>query len=125
MSDDMHLNQIGRWAFILGVAISVVAGLASSAINAAAAGMVMLVLVLLGLIVGYLNIGHRQVEEFLYAAIAVELVGTANLFTIPVVGMALTVMVWYVAAFVAPAALVVALRSVYGLASRPVEKPKK
>jgi len=121
----MHIDQVGRWAFILGVAISVVAGLVSSVLEVTAAGLVMLALVILGLVVGYLNIGHKHVTEFLIAVIAVELVGTANLSVIPVVGFALTVMVWNVAAFVAPAGLVVALRSVYQLGMVPVEKTKK
>ncbi len=115
----MPYEKVGGWAFILGVVIAIVAGLASGALDAASAGYVTLALVVLGLIVGFLNVGDKQVNDFLIAAIAVVLLGTANLAVIPVVGMYLALMVLNVAAFVAPAALVVALKAVYNLASKP------
>ena len=116
----MAYEKIGGWAFILGVVIAIVAGLASGALDAAAAGFVTLALVVLGLVVGFLNIGDKEVNNFLVAAIAIVLLGTARLEVIPVIGDPyLYKMVLNVSAFVAPAALVVALKSVYNLASKP------
>ena len=115
----MAYEKVGGWAFILGVVIAIVAGLASGALDAATAGYVTLALVVLGLIVGFLNIGDKEVNDFLIAAIAVVLLGTANLGVIPAIGLFLASMVLNVAAFVAPAALVVALKAVYNLASKP------
>jgi hypothetical protein len=115
----MPYEKIGGWAFILGVVIAIVAGLASGALDAASAGYVTLALVILGLVVGFLNVGDKQVNDFLIAAIAVVLLGTANLGVIPMIGMYLASMVLNVAAFVAPAALVVALKAVYNLAAKP------
>jgi hypothetical protein len=114
----MPYEKIGGWAFILGVLIAVVAGLASGTLGAAA-GYVTLALVILGLIVGFLNIGDKEINDFLIAAIAVVLIGTANLTAIPVIGNYLALMVLNIAAFVAPAALVVALKAVYNLAAKP------
>jgi hypothetical protein len=115
----MPYEKIGGWAFILGVLIAVVAGLASGALDAATAGYVTLALVVLGLVVGFLNVGDKEIKDFLIAAIAVILVGTANLTAIPVIGTYLALMVLNVSAFVAPAALVVALKAVYNLSSKP------
>ena len=115
----MAYEKVGGWAFILGVVIAIVAGLASGALDAATAGYVTLALVVLGLIVGFLNIGDKEVNDFLIAAITVVLLGTANLGVIPAIGLFLASMVLNVAAFVAPAALVVALKAVYNLASKP------
>jgi hypothetical protein len=115
----MAYEKIGGWAFILGVVIAVIAGLASGALDATSAGYVTLALVILGLIVGFLNVGDKQINDFLIAAIAVILMGTANLGSIPVVGIYLASMVLNVAAFVAPAALLIALKAVYNLASQP------
>lgn len=115
----MEIQKIGGWAFILGVVIAVVAGLAAGALDAMAAGYVTLALVVLGLVVGFLNVGEKEVNDFLVAAIAVVLVGTANLSSIPMIGTYLALMVLNVAAFVAPAALVVALKAVYMQASKP------
>jgi hypothetical protein len=115
----MAYEKIGGWAFILGVVIAIVAGLASGALDAASAGYVTLALVILGLVVGFLNVGDKEVNDFLIAAIAVVLLGTANLAVIPMIGIYLASMVLNVAAFVAPAALVVALKAVYNLSSKP------
>ena len=115
----MSYEKIGGWAFILGVVIALLAGLASGALDAASAGYVTLALVILGLVVGFLNIGDKEVNDFLIAAIAVVLLGTANLGVIPILGIYLSSMVLNVAAFVAPAALVVALKAVYNLSSKP------
>ena len=115
----MSYEKLGGWAFILGVVIAIIAGLASGALDAVSAGYVTLVLVVLGLIVGFLNIGDKEVNDFLIAAIAVVLLGTANLAVIPMIGLYLASMVLNVAAFVAPAALVVALKAVYNLSSKP------
>jgi hypothetical protein len=115
----MAYEKIGGWAFILGVVIAVIAGLASGALDATTAGYVTLALVILGLVVGFLNIGDKDIKDFLVAAIAVILMGTANLGVIPIVGVYLASMVLNISAFVAPAALVVALKAVYNLASQP------
>ena len=115
----MPYEKIGAWAFILGVLIAVVAGLASAALTTMQAGYITLALVVLGLVVGFLNIGDKEINDFLIAAIAVVLLGTANLTAIPVIGTYLALMVLNVAAFVAPAALVVALKAFYNLASKP------
>ncbi len=110
---------LGGWAFILGVVIAIVAGLASAGLDAISAGYVTLALVVLGIVVGFLNIGEKEVKDFLIAAIALILVGTANLSAIPVLGSYLAAMVLNISAFVAPAALVVALKAVYNLSSKP------
>ena len=115
----MNNNKIGAWAFILGVVIAIVAGLAAGALDATTAGYITFVLVILGLAVGFLNIGAKDGQAFLIAAIALLLVGTANLVAIPYVGTYLASMVLNIAAFVAPAALVVSLKAIYNLASKP------
>ncbi len=118
----MDYEKIGGWAFIIGVAIAVIAGFASAPINEAtaeAAGYVRLAVVVLGLAVGLINVNSKQTGGFLMATIAVVLIGTANLSVIPMIGSFLHNMVLNVAAFVAPAGLVVALKSVYTYASTP------
>ena len=120
----MAYEKIGGWAFLLGVVIAVLVGFASAPVTQAqsvAAGYVTLALVVLGLIVGFLNIGHKDSTEFLIASIAVILLSSArpNLDVIYVVGPYLSNMVVNVSAFVAPAALVVGLKAIYNLASKP------
>jgi hypothetical protein len=111
-------QKIGSWAFIIGVILAILGGVFSSAM-AEYAATITLVLVILGLIVGFLNIGDKEVTPFLIAAIALMLVKSAELEAIPEVGSYLVSIVNNIAAFVAPAALIVALIEVYRLAGTP------
>jgi hypothetical protein len=114
----MDNSSIGSWAFILGVVIAIVTGLVSGAVTEYA-WVISAVLVILGLVVGFLNIGAKEVTDFLIAAIALGLLQAAHLGEIPMIGGYLAAMVVSIAAFVAPAALVVALKAIYNLASKP------
>ena len=118
----MVSQKIGSWAFILGVVISIIAGLAAATV-VAYAGWIVFVLVVLGLLVGFLNIGDKEIQPFLIAAIALIVIGTTSLLHLNTLylglGTILTTMLQYIAAFVAPAALIVALKAVYNLAKTP------
>lgn len=113
----MDLKQIGPWAYIIGVVVALLAGFIMPA-NA----MVALALGVLGLIVGLLNIGDKEVQLFLVASIAF-IVGAsslggvlAGLFTaVPLgwLGDALVAALQYMVAFTAPAAAIVGLLALY------------
>ena len=120
----MDTQQIGGYAFIAGVALAILGGIAfSGLINLGTyAGWIPLLLVVLGLIVGLFNITDKETEKFLIAAIALMAVGTTagGLTVIDTVlsplGKVLAAIVGQIAVFVAPAALIVALKAVYNLA---------
>jgi hypothetical protein len=114
----MDNSSIGSWAFILGVVIAIISGLAAGAL-AGYMQYVAILLVILGLVVGFLNIGAKEVTDFLIASIALIAIGAANTSSIPWIGGYLASMVLYIAAFVAPAALVVSLKAIYNLAAKP------
>jgi hypothetical protein len=95
----------------------IISGLANQAMDAVSASYITIVLVILGLVVGVLNIKDKEIFNFLIATIAIVAVGAANLNQIPIIGSYLGYMVLNIVAFVAPAALVVALKAIYGLAS--------
>jgi len=112
--------EYGHWAFILGVIIAIIAGLAIGFIDATTGGWITIFLVVLGVIVGFLNISEKETQPFLIATIALMLVGTSlSGLNIVDLGMYLTSIVSNIAAFVAPAALIVALKAIYKLAARP------
>lgn len=119
----MTMESLGRWAFILGVVIAIIAGLVGGWV-VSYMPWVLLVLVILGLVVGFLNLAAKEFNDFLLASIALILVGTiANLVSIdivvPLLGSVIQAMINNIAAFVAPAALVVSVKAVYSLASKP------
>ena len=100
----MELEKIGRYAFILGLIISVIAGFANIGTVGNAA------LVILGIIVGIINVTGKEVESFLIGTIALMLVGNG----INILGIAaITNIIQAFVAFVAGAALIVALKVVY------------
>ena len=102
----MKLASIGKWAFIIGLVLAVLAGLFFQP------GWAIWVLAILGVIVGLLNVTAEDTRGFLLASIALTLSATA-LNLIPVVGTALSFVLPFVVAFVAGAAIVVALKELF------------
>ena len=100
--------MIGRWAFIVGLLISIIAGI----VNIGTAGLAWLVA--LGLIVGFINVTGKEVMNFLLATIALMMVGSIGL-NIPGVGNFVTSMVAAFTAFVAGAAFIVAIKEVFAI----------
>jgi len=113
-------SKLGQWAFIIGVLLAIVVGVFSVGLKDYA-GTLSLVLVVLGLVVGFLNISEKETTPFLVAAIA--LIATAasvdTLKTIDLgvsLGIYLAGIVSQIAVFVAPAAVIVALKAINSLA---------
>jgi len=116
----MASQQMGSWAFILGVVIAILSGLVqAAAVNMPGEEFIPLVLVILGVIVGFLNISDREITDFLVAALSLlaVAVSAAGLNVIPYIGGYLVAIVNNVAVFVAPAVLIVALKAVNRLAN--------
>ncbi len=109
----MKIDQrIGGYAFIAGIGIAIIGGLANIT-----GGVAVLVLLILGLIVGLLNITVKETTPFLISAIALIVAGGANISILPLVGNLLQVVLNNIVVLVAPAAIVVALKEIYTLAS--------
>jgi ATP synthase protein I len=102
-------EKIGRYAFLVGLVISVLAGF----IDMGATGLSLLVV--LGVIVGFLNVTGKESQRFLVGTIALMLVGTIGI-NLPAIGTTVTSIVSAFTAFVAGAALIVALKEVYSVA---------
>ncbi len=108
----MDPDKLGAWSFIAGAVIAVFASLLSFDTPSLTAA-----LVILGFLVGFLNISDKDTTHFLVAAIALIAAGNANVNAIPVVGTILQNMLRNIGIFVAPAAAIVALKAVYEIAS--------
>lgn len=108
------MEKIGTWAFLIGVLIAVVAGLVPTFAQPPLAGQVAWVLVILGLVVGFLNIRAREIQEFLVACVAILVV--AGMGGLPPLGRTLGTILTNIIAFVAPAAFLVACRAIWQLA---------
>jgi zinc transporter ZupT len=102
----MDLETIGKWAFIAGLVLAVLAGLLFQP------GWAIWVLAVLGVIVGLLNVTAEETRGFLLASIALTLSATA-LNALPIIGTALSYVLPFVVAFVAGGMIVVSLKELF------------
>ena len=102
-------HKIGHWIFLIGILVTIAAGFV-------AIPYLPYILIVAGLIVGLLNITAGEVHEFLTASIALLLVGAAGLGAVALMGATVETILKNLVVFVGPAALVVALKSVWTLA---------
>jgi len=110
------MTKVGSYAFIIGVILAIILGLFGTYITTEVQTYVIYLLIILGLIVGFLNIAEKQSFDFLIAAIALLAVGGAGLELLPTIGLYLGAILTNIAVFVAPAAVIVALKAIYSLA---------
>lgn len=114
----LNWQQYGMWIFLIGAVVAIVMAVGSTANQAwVANAWLVFALVVLGLAVGFLNITKEEMHGFLMAAVVLLVAKTANLSAIntliPLVGTFLEAVVSNAITLVAPAAVVVALKSVY------------
>jgi hypothetical protein len=110
------LSTIGFWAFIIGLVIAVVAGIVFPAND-----IFIIILVVLGIIVGLLNVTAKETMLFLLATIALVVVGNAFAsLTALSIGKILGDILAYVAVFMAPAAIIAAIKALWAV-GRPGE----
>jgi hypothetical protein len=107
-------KQIGAYAFIVGVILAIILGLFGTYIPEYVEYITYL-MIILGVIVGFLNIGEKQAFNFLIAAIALLAVGGAGLEMLPTIGNIIGGILTQIAVFVAPAAVIIALKAIWGL----------
>ncbi|MBS3074398.1 hypothetical protein J4447_02995 [Candidatus Pacearchaeota archaeon] len=106
-------NTIGAWAFLIGVILAVILGLFQSSLGNVV--WIPIVLVLIGLVVGLLNVGVGDANAFLIASLALVIVafmGSSVLGVIPqIAGILSALMV-----LIVPAAVIVSLRAIFVIA---------
>ena len=103
---------VGRIAFIIGVLLCVVVGFVMQ-------DWIFWALTILGIIVGILNIGAKEVMKFLWATIALVVVsafGATQISTFPTIGPVIGRIYMALLTFVSPAAIIVALKAVFQMA---------
>lgn len=118
-----QLNQVGYWAFVIGIIVAVLAGLAQgagSAITADTNSAIGAALVILGIIVGWFNVKEKAFTVFMLAAVALIISGAIarwDLLNKIIVGPYIINILGYVTLFIAPAAVLVALKVIWNEAS--------
>lgn len=115
-------EKLGEYAFLACIVIAVIAGIAAGFAEYSA-GWVALALVVLGAIVGLTTITEEEVTPFLMAAVAFTVAGSGGWFlvineVVATLGTVINAIVFNIASFVAPAAIILATKAVYQLASK-------
>ena len=108
------VQKVGTWSFIVGIIIAMVAGFWE--LNA----LIVSVLILLGLIVGFLNVTGEETTPFLLATVSlviVAAVGQGVLGQVEVVGPVLQRVLTTFITFIIPATIIVACKAIYSLAA--------
>jgi len=101
----MQLQKLGTLSFLLGILIAIVFGIIPGFRNVT---WVVVVLMILGILVGLLNVEDRNISLFLLAAISLVAMST-SLNAMPIIGGMLRSIMNNLVQFVGPAALVVAI----------------
>jgi len=112
-------KKIGHYSFIVGVILAVVLGLALP-IGEGATAILTSVLVVLGLLVGFINVTGKETKEFLLVATVLVIVsamgaGAESLGGVMYLGGYLQGIFQGIMAFVVPAAVVVGLKDILAL----------
>lgn len=109
--EEMANELIGKWAFLIGMIIAVIAGFITGYATTFA-----LALFVLGLVVGFLNISKKESTHFLIAAIALLTGGIASINALSILGISISyvsAIIGNFVAFISAAALVVAIKAIF------------
>jgi len=130
----VKMEQIGEYAFLTFVILALVLGIAIGYMAWPESGMrptaidmrpwVIFILLILGLVAGFITITEKEATAFLIAAIALAVIRGDIFLTLGTVewlaplAYIITEIIDYFVAFVAPAAIILALKAVYALARK-------
>lgn len=108
----MKTALIGRWAFIFGIVIAILLGFMDFSYAS-------VTLVILGLIVGFINITEKESHKYLLAVIALLLIGFSGLQIFAILNSGVSDWIQRIltafVTFVASSGLVVAIKEVFHL----------
>ena len=114
-------NLIGAWAFFIGVILAIALGLFQKYLAANTSNVPYAILVVLGIIIGLVNVGDKDSNMFLLAGVSLVIVsymGSNALIyvsTIPFLGSLNAILTALLVMFV-PATIIVALKTVFSIA---------
>lgn len=106
------VEKLGHYAFFAGIILAILASL----VPQLRGDISVWILVILGVVVGLLNVTAKEVGVFLIATMALIMASAASALSLAVIWSGLTSILGNIIIFVAPAAIIVALKAVYVLA---------
>ena len=115
-------QEVGKYAYIVGVIAAVIVGALANYLGTAVTWLTSLI-ILAGLIVGFMNIGTKEMKDFLLVSTVLVIVAgiggaAGTLGAVEIIGPYLSAILTQLLAFVVPATVVVALKEVLTLAKQ-------
>ena len=107
--------MIGSWAFIIGVLLAVIVGAVNGVTDKPVDPTVGVILVIIGLVVGIINVTDKEVTPFLMAGVVIIIAanfGQSQLDQVKIVTSILKSVMY----MIVPATVIVALKSVFAIA---------
>lgn len=104
-----NVAMMGKAALVIGLLFAVLAGLLQEVYEVP---YTILILVILGLVVGMINIAEKNIVTLLLAIVTLTVVGNATLNVIPAINIYLIAMLTNFLAFMGAAGFVVALKAI-------------
>ena len=115
-------NLVGAYAFLVGVILAIIVGLFQKSLVGPASSLPYALLVILGLMVGFLNVGDKESNTFLLASVSLVVVSALGNNTLifisnisPILSYLNNVLSALLIMFV-PATVIVALKTVFSIA---------
>jgi uncharacterized membrane protein YfcA len=108
-------NLIGAWAFLIGVILAIIIGLFQVQLAETASTIILALLVILGFIVGFLNVGDKDVSTFLLAALALVIVSYMGASALEIIPQLVSILNALLVMFI-PATVIVSLKLVFSIA---------
>ena len=114
-------NLVGAYAFLIGVVLAVIFGMFNDSLEQAG-GLFYSALVVIGLIVGFMNVGDKDSSTFLLASLSLVIVGALGLEPLKYIALnnyvvqSLANVLSSLLLLFVPATIVVALKTVFAMA---------
>jgi hypothetical protein len=114
-------NLLGAYAFLVGVILAVLVGLLQRSIVSSANNVPYIALVLIGILVGFLNVGDKDSLTFLFASVSLVILSGFGqsaliyLSTIPILS-SLSAILAALLIMLIPATIIVALKTAFSIA---------
>ena len=106
------LGLVGFWAFIIGLVIALVFGIIGAFSSGMDTSWIIITLIILGIIIGFLNVTAKEVPTLLLAVIALIVVG--NVFDpLPFIGKFISSVLHYFVVLVTPVAVIIAIKALW------------
>jgi hypothetical protein len=111
-------EKLGHYAFLAGILVAILVSFLNFTVLGVTWNIVVWIMVILGIIVGLLNITAKEVGVFLVATMALILAAASTSVELNIISEYIGRLLRSIIIFVAPAAIIVSLKAIYALAEK-------